>query len=195
MKRRSFIAAVAVFPLLAIAGELTPAQDALSNCPICGGQLVSAGSVEFDRSLPSPNLDVWDGSWHDMPGLGHNGSSPYCLRCHLAYNVTFDVWERTSADPSSFFVELLPAVAAFPWEKAKVKGRRPFYSQKFKGRAGNRGRIESISFFARNSEMLLADLQAYANANSLRMEFREASRKSQIYIAVTTTGMPFHATR
>ena len=188
MDRRTLLSALALFPLLSLADtDVKSKLASLSNCPICGSPLVAAGSIKIDESLPSPNLELWNGSYHGDFWPFYGEESRVCSRCYAAYNADLDKWERSSEIAESFYLPLLPEIAEFPLSSARVKGLRTVYSQEFKGVDGTKGRKESVSYWAHDSMSLRSRLSAYAKDHFLEIAFdTAASTPGEVFVNAET---------
>jgi|GEM_PF-5909151 len=183
MKRRNLLLAICLLPTITLAGT-----EPRAVCPICSGTLVHAGDVHYDPSQPSPNLTLWNGSQHGDFWPFHSQDSPYCVRCHVTYRP--QLWERSSELPDSFHIALRPSIRNFPLPDARLRDFRTVYEQQFGGADASQGRIESVSYWARDSDKLRGRLQDYADAHALNL-LLERERRRSLWVLATTKLMPY----
>jgi hypothetical protein len=187
MNRRQFIVALALSPAIAI----TIAEaDTPGGCPVCGGKLVLAGSMADDESRPSVNLELWDRSSHGAFWPFYNETSRICSRCYLAYKTDFGLWARASEIAGSFYYPLSERIFRFPLQD-RIGGLRTVYYQSFKGVDASGMIEESVAYWARDSKAFRGSVQAYADSNSLIVEFYTAKRlPGQVHVTATFARPP-----
>ena len=190
MQRREFVLALSLLPLSAVG-----IAHGGGSCPVCGGNLTVVGAIKDDTSRPSINLEVWNRSYHGYISEPFSSNSQFCKKCHFAYDEISMKWRRASEAPDSFFVPLLPVVRGFPITESRPKNLRVVYTQTFSGQDASQGRIESVGFWANDSELLRSKLENYASSNDLALHFYTAlSMPGQVSVKAETPNNSFKPT-
>ena len=189
MQRREFILALSLLPAFALS------INRERTCPLCGGKLTFVAAVKDNPSGPSVNLEVWNRSYHGEIAEPFSKSSFFCQTCYFAYEETSMKWLRSSEVPDSFQIPLLPELRQFPISGSRPDNLRIVYTQAFSGPDASQGRIESIMYWAYDSEYLRSELESYSNSHDLKLVFYTApSMSGQVSIKAETPNNSFKPT-
>lgn len=188
MKRRTVLLGLMALPTLSGAAQ--------TNCPVCHGILVTAGSLVDDETKPSRNIDLWNRSYHAAFWPFFSAASLVCSRCFLAFREGDEKWVRSSEELRSFHVPLLPAITGFPLPPSDELRSPVVYGQEFGGAFADQGRSDSVDFWCLASTKGLELMQRHCMKHELKFKAeRKTGMPGELYVSVNSPNKRFEPTR
>jgi hypothetical protein len=158
-----------MLPLLALVLPLSGALLLASRCPVCGGKLARAGSLNDDTTAPSRNICVWNRSI--CGNLLYGPDSVVCTRCWYARSPQLRQWERRLGDPDGFRQPLRPEVRRVPLPT----GDRLRYSAVFWQAYADKAFTDGVAFWCADDAALLSRLRDYCTTSHLTLTAETAT--------------------